>query len=373
VFEPRGPESPRGRWAIGSGGITTRLLLACVLAAAVAGGAVAAGVAVAVLHAQSRTNPQTLNLGSQVTISEDTAAVNVARNARPAVASIFAGGAPPARGSGFLVTSDGYLVTNVDVIAGANGLGVLLNRGDRHDARVVGFDCQTGLAVLKVDQVSGLPTLAFGDSTSLQPGDTVVAVGGDLSERLVVSRGVISSLHRQVTVPDPAGGQGQTQLTDLVQTDAAVEPSSAGGPLMNVGGQVIGVTMAVPGQPYGVALAASDIQPEVQQIVQTGQLLVPTLGAQALAVNAQDAALKGTTAGARLTSVTPGGPADRAGLKVGDVITQVGDAAVDDAHPLDKLLRDRFQPDQKVTVTYERAGAGGQVQLTLGGERPACP
>jgi putative serine protease PepD len=350
-----------------------RVLLASVVAAAIVGAAVAGGVTLAVLHNQSRTNPQTLNLGSRVTISEDTATADVARKAGPAVVSVVSGSTPPARGSGFLATSDGYVVTNVGVVAGAGDLGVVLGPGDaRHDARVVDYDCETGLAVLKVGQVSNLPTLAFGDSSNLKLGQTVVAAGGDLSDHLGVTRGVVSGLHRAVTVNSPPLG-GPVQLTDVIDTDAPIEPTSAGGPLLNVDGQVIGVTMARGGaEEGGVALASTDLQPEVEQIVQHGQLVVPSLGARSAIVTAREAAITGEVAGGRLDAPAPGGPADRAGLKQGDVVKQLDDVTIDDAHPLSLVLRSRFQPDQKVTVSYDRAGTAGQVQVTLDGERPAC-
>ena len=334
-----------------------------------------AGVTLGILRLQARSSPQTVDLGGALATGDDTAAATVATKAVPAVVSIVTRESPPGQGSGFLVTGDGFVVTNVGVVANAQSLSVLISSDSRrHDARVVDYDCQTGLAVLKVDQVSNLPTLGFGDSTSLRLGQTVVAVGGSLAERRSVTRGVVSAVHRTATVTEPTGA-GEVQLGNLISTDSDVEPSMSGAPLLNLGGQVVGVAMAgvAQSQPVSFALASSDLQPEVEQIVQTGQLVVGSLGAPTVTVTADEATVRGTAAGARVTGVTAGGPAERAALRPGDVIVQLDDQRLDDAHPLPQVLRSRFKPNQKVTVTYARGGSTSQVQLTLRGEHPSCP
>jgi S1-C subfamily serine protease len=202
----------------------------------------------------------------------------------------------------------------------------------------------------------------------------VVAIGGSLSDRRSVTRGIVSSLHRTVSFNAPAGS-GQSQLGNVIQTDAGIDTSMSGGPLLNTGGQVVGVTMAAAEQiqPVDFALAASDLQPQVEQIMQTGRLVVPSLGAEVVEVGSDEAVIKGTPAGARVTAITSGGPAERAGLRTGDVIVQLDDQRLDDAHPLAQVLRSRFKPDQKVTISYTRAASTSQVQLTLRGEHPPCP
>jgi putative serine protease PepD len=239
---------------------------------------------------------------------------------------------------------------------------------------LVDFDCETGVAVLKVDQVGNLPALAFGDSNGLRLGQNVVAVGGSLSDRRSVTRGVVSALHRTATVNNPAGS-GESQLANVIQTDAGIDTSMSGGPLLNTGGQVVGVMMAGVNhsQPVAFALAAADLQPEIEQILQTGQLIVPSLGVQVVDVTSDEAALKGGPVGGRVSIIASGGPAERSGLKTGDVIVQLDDQRLDDAHPLSQVLRSRFKPDQKITVTYVRGGSTSQLQLTLRGEHPACP
>jgi S1-C subfamily serine protease len=260
------------------------------------------------------------------------------------------------------------------VVANAQTLAVLLaSDSRRHDARLVDYDCTTGVAVLKVDQVSNLPTLALDTSGSLRVGQTVIVVPGGVGDRHGVARGVIGALHGMVPVT-VGWGPGETQMSNVIETDTPVDTGASGAPLLNVGGQVIGLTMAATsqGQPVSFGLPAGDLQPEIEQIVQGGGLVVPSLGASTVDVGAGAAAIRGGVPGARIASTDPGGPADRAGLRAGDVITQVDDQRLDDAHPLAQTLRGRFRPDQRVTVTYARGGSSGQVQLTLLGDHPAC-
>jgi len=259
-----------------------------VLAALVAG-----GVSLGVLQLQSRTNPQTVNLRSGVTISEDSAIVQAAARAKPAVVSVVTQLKPAVSGgAGYLATSDGFIVTNVQVIAHSSTLTVLL-LGDTkpHKARLVDYDCQTGVAVLKVDQVSGLPTLAFADPTSLVQGQVVVALAGPLTGSAMP--GHVSALHRPVTVTDSVAPDRTVEISDTIQTDVLIDASTAGGPLLNVGGQVIAVSMAAQGSNGGFGLNPADIQDEVQQVISSGQLVVASLGGTSTVLTEQAAALTG--------------------------------------------------------------------------------
>lgn len=349
--------------------------MASVLVAAIVGGAVAAGVTLGIMRLQARTNPQEVGLTSGVTIKEEDATKDVAQKAAPAVVSIVTQESNLSHGSGFLVTSDGYIVTNVGVVANAKTLAVLLSSDNkRHDARLVDYDCTTGVAVLKMDRVSNLPTLVFDSAASLQPGQSVIVRGGTLNDGHVVTRGVVSALHGMVMITAPYGSVPERQLTNVIQTDAQIDPGMSGAPLLNVGGHVVGVTMAAvsQGQKTGFALPASDLEPEVEQVIQVGSLVVPSLGAQTLDISVDTASIRGGASGAQIVSVDPGSPAEKAGLKAGDVVTQLDDQRLDDAHPLAQVLRARFKPDQRVTVSYSRSGSAAQVQLTLLGDHPAC-
>ena len=335
---------------------------------------VAAGVTLAVLQ-QSRTNPQQVNLRAGVTISEDSAIVQAAAKAQPAVVSVVTQQQPSlSRGSGYLATTDGYIVTNIDVIAGAGAMTVLVP-GDpaAHDARLVDYDCQTGVAVLKIDKVSGLPTLAFADPTALVQGQVIVAVGGPV-EGGAITPGYVSAMHQVVSIANPSSAQHQLELSDTILTSSVISAGTAGGPMLNVGGQVVGIAMQ--SQPStetsGFGLNVADVQDDVQQILQTGQVVVSSLGASSTDVSPELASLSGLPVGSQIVTLDKGGPADSAGLRAGDVITQLDDVNLDAAHPLQLLLRSRFHPNQRVTVTYTRGGASSQVQLTLTGVHPNC-
>ncbi len=336
---------------------------------------VAVGVTLAVLQVQAPTNPQQVNLRSGVTIAEDSAVVQAAARARPAVVSVVTQQKPTVtRGSGYLATSDGYIVTNIEVIAGAGTMTVLVPKDDKtHDARLVDYDCQTGVAVLKIDKVRGLPTLAFADPTALVQGQVVVAMGGPF-EGGAATPGYVTAMHRVVSIPNPASTTNTLELIDTIQTSASIDSGTSGGPLLNVGGQVVGIAMK--SRPStggnGFALNVADIQDDVQQILQTGQVVVSSLGATSTELSPEVAMLSELPGGSQLLTISSGGPAATAGLQPGDVITQLDDVKVDAAHPLGLLLRSRFHPNQRVTVSYWRAGASTQTQLTLSGQHPTC-
>jgi len=368
VIQPRGEPRPddmqaprRSLWR------PILVVVASVLVTAL----VAAGVTLGILQLQSRTNTQQVNLRSGVTISEESALIQVAAKAKPAVVSIVTQNQPRlGRGSGYLVTTDGYIVTGVNVIAGSGSMTVLLT-GDTtlHEARLVDYDCQTGVAVLKIDQVSGLPTLALADPTALVAGQLVVAVGGPLDGG-AVTPGYVGALHRPMTVLDPAGVRS-VEISDTIQTNAPTTATTAGGPLLNVVGQVVGVVMPSQGT-GGYAISVADIQDDLQQMLSTGQVVVSSMGVTSTDLSLPAATLTRLPEGSQLVTVDRSGPAAAAGLQPGDVITQVDDVKLDAAHPLRLLLRSRFRPNQRVAVTYFRAGASTQVQLTLAGEHPAC-
>src|SRR5438876_783968 len=326
---------------------------------------VAAGVTLAVLRFQARTNTQQVNLRNGVTITEDSAIVQAAAKARPAVVSVITQHQPTiVRGSGYLATTDGYIVTNINVIAGASGMTVLIPGDSKpHDARLVDYDCQTGVAVIKIDKVSGLPTLAFADPNALVQGQVIVAVGGPV-EGGAVTPGYVSAMHRVTSARDPVSLGRTVEFSDTIQTNAAIDGGTSGGPLLNVGSQVIGIAMDSSATRAGFGLNVADVQDDVQQILSSGQLVVPSLGATTTDVTSESATLSGLPAGSQVVFLDKAGPADSAGLKAGDVITQVDDVHLDAAHPLSLLLRSRFHANQRVTVTYSRGGTSTQAELS---------
>jgi S1-C subfamily serine protease len=152
------------------------------------------------------------------------------------------------------------------------------------------------------------------------------------------------------------------------------DPAISGAPVLNVAGQVIGVAVDTfsAGRQTGFALSAQDVQAEVEQIVRDGRLVVPSLGLLTAQVTAADVALKGTSSGARVITLTAGGPAEVAGVQSGDVLTAVDEVKLDDAHPLQQVLIGQFRQGQRVTLTLQRNGSATQVQATLGGGHPQC-
>ena len=334
---------------------------------------VAAGVTLVILRIESRTNPQQVNLQPGITLTQDSAIVQAAAKARPAVVSVVTQHQPTVvRGSGYLATSDGYIVTNVNVIAGASGLTVFIpGDGQAHDARLVDYDCQTGVAVIKIDKVSGLPTLAFADPAALVQGQVVVAVGGPVDGN-AITPGYVAAMHRVASVRDPVNVGRTMQFSDTIQTNAAIDGGTSGGPLLNVNSQVVGVAVESTSSLVGFGLNVADIQDDVQQILSTGQVVVSSTGATTNDVTAETAALNGLPEGTQIVTIEKTGAAAAAGLQVGDVITQVDDVKLDAEHPLSLLLRSRFHPRQRVTITYSRAGATSQTELTLSGQHPTC-
>jgi putative serine protease PepD len=334
---------------------------------------VATGVTLAILRFESRTNTQQVNLRTGVSITEDSAIIAAAGKARPAVVSVVTHQQPSIiRGSGYLATSDGYIVTSINVIAGAAGLTVLVpGDSNPHDGRLVDYDCQTGVAVIKIDKVNGLPTLAFADPSALVQGQVIVAVGGPVDGG-AVTPGYVSAMHRLASARDPVNVGHTIQFSDTIQTNVAIDDGTSGGPLLNVGSQVIGIAMVSPAQLAGFGLNVADIQDDVQQILSTGQVVVASIGATTTDVTPETAALGGLPQGAQLLVVDKGSPAAAAGLQSGDVITQVDDVRIDSAHPLSLLLRSRFHANQRVTVTYTRGTSSTQAELTLAGRHPVC-
>src|SRR5215472_14314683 len=276
---------------------------------------VAAGVTLVILRLESRTNTQQVNLRNGITISEDSAIVQAAARARPAVVSVVTQQQPAlVRGSGYLATSDGYIVTNINVIAGASGMTVLIPGDSKaHDARLIDYDCQTGVAVVKIDKVSGLPTLAFADPTALVQGQVVVAVGGPV-EGGAVTPAYVSAMHRVTEVKDPLDITHTLHFSDTIQTNASIDGGTSGGPLLNVGGQVVGVAMQATDGGSGFGLNVADILDDVTQMLANGQVLVPAMGATTSDVTPEGAALTGLPEGSQLVSVDKVGPAAAAGL-----------------------------------------------------------
>jgi putative serine protease PepD len=302
----------------------------------------------------------------------------VAQQVLPSIVTISAKGANSGgTGSGEIIRSDGYILTNNHVIAPAAAAGgtltVLFSDGKTAAATLVGRDPLTDVAVIKVDQ-TGLPAIPIGESGSLVVGQPVVVLGAPLGLSSTVTSGIVSALDRTVQVP---GENSQAALLiNAVQTDAAINPGNSGGSLVNCAGQFVGIPSAgasVPSESgesnggsigLGFAIPADLAIPEANEIISTGKVSHAYLGVQATPVASNAAKVNGTAEGLIVSGVDPSGPAQAAGLAVGDVITSInGQPAVSTDQLVGLTLTKR--PGDKVPVAYTRNGTAHTTTLTL--------
>jgi putative serine protease PepD len=281
-------------------------------------------------------------------------------------------------GSGVVVRVDGttgYILTNNHVVSAAltgGAVHITLNDGRTVSATIVGHDTTADLAVVKVTGVSGLKAATFADSSALKVGQAVLAVGAPLGLSNTVTQGIVSTLHRPVATGE-AGASSQAVL-DAVQTDAAINPGNSGGALVDLAGRVVGINTAIAstgssGQSQagnigvGFAIPSNDAANVADQLIATGTAVHAQIG-----ISARDSASSTDGApglGAMVSAVTAGGPAAKAGLQAGDLITKVGNRVVTDADSLIVAVRAN-QPGTSVTVTYVRGGATHTTSATLG-------
>src|ERR687888_1520611 len=258
-----------------------------------------------------------------------------------------------AEGSGFVYDTDGHVITNQHVVDGATSVRVTFWNGSTYTAHVVGTDPSTDLAVLKVDAPSSvLHPLTLGDSSNVQVGDDVVAIGAPFGLAETVTAGIVSALHRSMTSPN------NFSIDDSIQTDAAINHGNSGGPLLNSQGQVIGVNSQIESnsggnEGVGFAIPSNTVRSIVQKLIGSGRVEHAYLGVEL-----------GASGSARVASVRPNTPAARAGLRAGDVITALGARKVSSADELRAAINAR-RPGDHVSVTFRRNGRSHTVSLTL--------
>ena len=261
-------------------------------------------------------------------------------------------------GTGVVLTGDGEVLTNAHVVAGATAIKVnLAGETQSRDATLVAADASKDIALLKIIGASNLKTVELGNSGDLRVGADVVAIGNalDLKGGFTVTRGIVSALNRTI------GAEDGTDLSGLIQTDAAINPGNSGGPLVNAGGQVIGINTAVDGQGQniGFAIAIDTVKPMLESL-RSGRSTTSSPRAY-MGVTSQ--AVDGT--GATVVEVGPGTPAAAAGIQPGDVIVALDNQPVTDPDSLSSAIGAK-KPGDRVTVTYQRAGARSTAQITLG-------
>jgi putative serine protease PepD len=264
------------------------------------------------------------------------------------------GGQAQAQGSGWVYDSDGHVVTNDHVVDGSTSIKVRFWDGKTYSATVVGTDKSTDLAVIKVDAPSSeLYPLTVGDSTQLQVGDGVVAIGSPFGLEETVTSGIVSALHRAI--------QGQTNFTinDSIQTDAAINHGNSGGPLLNTQGQVVGVNAQIKSdsggnEGVGFSIPSATVKTVASQLIANGKAVHAYLGVS----------IDSSAANALLAATQENTPAAKAGLKKGDVIIAVNGKSIATGDDLSRAI-DAHKPGEKVSVTYKRGGSEHTVTVTL--------
>jgi putative serine protease PepD len=259
-----------------------------------------------------------------------------------------------AEGSGFVYDTNGHVITNQHVVDGATSVQVTLWNGKTYNARVVGTDASTDLAVLDVDAPSSvLYPLTLGDSSKVQVGDNVVAIGAPFGLAETVTAGIVSALHRQMTSPN------NFTIDDSIQTDAAINHGNSGGPLLDEQGHVIGVNAQIESDSggsdgVGFAIPSNTIKSIASQLISNGAAQHAYLGVE----------LGDSGTSARVVSVRASTPAAKAGLHAGDVITTIGGSHISSSDELRAAINAR-KPGDRVSITYTRNGTKHTVSLTL--------
>lgn len=255
-------------------------------------------------------------------------------------------------GSGFIVSEDGYILTNNHVIEGASQIRVTLTSNKSFTARVVGSDYDLDLAVLKIESKDKLPTLKLGDSEGVEVGDWVIAIGNPYGLDHTVTVGVISAKGRPVNIEDK-------KFRNLLQTDASINPGNSGGPLINLNGEVVGVNTAVnaSAQGIGFAIPSSTVVLVYNQLITKGSVSRPYIGVSIQPLQDQR--------GVMVAGVASGSPAQAAGIIPGDVIMQFNGRNLDAPQDLLDAVS-QTQTGQKITLSIVRAGQNKQIQIIIG-------
>ena len=309
--------------------------------------------------------------GSTSATSSGCPITTIAAEELPSVVTISVAGATGSgTGSGEIIDDSGHVLTNNHVISAAASGGrieVLFSDGSSQAARLVGRDPQTDLAVLQVQDTQGLRPIRFGSSEAVRVGQSVVALGAPLGLSSTVTAGIVSARDRSVNVP--ADNEGTALLVAAIQTDAAINPGNSGGALVDCSGKLIGVPTAGATVPnpsggssvgnigLGFAIPADFAHSIAEDLIADGSVTHGYLGVSVDATATGD--------GLYVVAVTPAGPAARAGLQVGDVITELNGEPVSSAEQLLELTL-THRPGDTVTVTYERQGNSHETRLTLG-------
>ncbi len=303
----------------------------------------------AVIDAVAKVNPSVVS-------------VTLTRNVRDYYGDIYQeeGG-----GTGFIITSDGLVLTNKHVVNDDRAdYTVITSEGVSYDAVVKGLDPVNDLAILEIE-ADGLPVIELGDSTNLEIGQKVIAIGNALNEyQNTVTTGVVSAVDRTILAGDGMGNN--EQLENMIQTDAAINPGNSGGPLVDLSGRVVGINTAIDLTAAGIgfAIPINQAKSAIESYLENGFIVRPRLGVRYIPITPEFAALNQLDVkygaliysdGINELAVIPGGPADKAGLEENDIIVAVDGEKIDQNHSLAGLLQN-YSPDDSVEVEYWREG-----------------
>jgi len=268
-------------------------------------------------------------------------------------------------GSGIIISPDGYIVTNNHVVEGETDIRVTLNDRRVLPAKLIGADPLTDLAVIKID-AKNLASIPWGDSTALKPGQTVLAFGNPYNFRFTVTRGIVSALNRANPYSDDPRKPGE-----FIQTDAAINPGNSGGPLVNTHGEVIGINtfLISPSGTFsgmGFAIPAQLAKPIINKLIKDGKIEHARIGVAITDVTPENAEFfhMNQASGAVISQVEPDSAGAKAGLKVGDVITDFNGKKVEGSGELQAEVS-QASPGEKVTLGIDRDGKPEKVSLTL--------
>lgn len=315
--------------------------------------------------------------GESASGQEPMSIVDIARQVGPAVVGITATGESSSgmflipqqtqsSGSGIIISSDGYIVTNNHVVEGASSLKVTLNTMEEYDAKLVGTDPQTDLAVIKIE-ATGLTAAVLGNSSDVEVGELAIAIGNPLGQELAgtVTTGIISATNRQVTVDD-------VEYT-LLQTDAAINEGNSGGALVNAYGEVIGINsvkMASTGvEGLGFAIPSDIAKPVISDLIEYGYVTGrPVIGITGRNITEEMSQYYDLPVGVYIQAITEFSAAEKAGLRPGDVIIQCDGQTVETVDELNEI-RDQHQVGDTLTLTIVRNGERMEVSVTLEEDR----
>ncbi len=268
------------------------------------------------------------------------------------------------QGSGFVISPDGYILTNAHVVGEAKDISVKFSTGEEYPAKVVGADTASDVALLQIIANRSLPWLQLGNSDTLAVGDWVVAVGNPLGLGHTVTAGILSGKGRNIS---------DQLFEEFLQTDASINPGNSGGPLIALDGKVVGMNTAIiqGANSVGFAIPSAYLQTVVPQLQKTGRVSRGYLGVQMGTLNETGRKQLGLTAGVVVVGVTTGGPAAAAGLKSGDVILKIGGVPVKDQLELVRQIA-ALTPGTEVTLAVMREGNPKDIKVKLG-TRPQSP